>query len=61
MTLERAAEMVSILREKQQPTDLAACDLFDHFVDFFKLKDDQLITFAKLCGFLIALNVECVD
>ena len=61
MTLERAAELISKLRETQSPADLSPCDLFDHFVVFFKLKEKQLITFAKMCGFLIALNVEPLD
>ena len=61
MTLERAAELISKLRESQSTTDLSPCDLFDHFVDFFKLKEKQLITFAQMCGFLIALNVEKID
>jgi len=61
MTLERAAELIAKLRETQNPTDLSPCDLFAHFADFFKLKEKQLITFAQMCGFLIALNVEKVD
>lgn len=61
MTLERAAELISKLRETQNPTDLSPCDLFTHFVDFFNLKEKQLITFAQMCGFLIALNVEKLD
>jgi hypothetical protein len=58
MTLERASELVSLLRTAQKPPDVSACELFDHFVDYFKLEGEQIVRFAELCGFLIALNVE---
>lgn len=56
MTLERAAEMVSKLRP-----DLSATQLFDHFVEFFKLDGRQQLVFAQLCGFVVLLDAQKSD
>lgn len=59
MTFERASELVSALRDKFPPPDLKAVDLFNFFVDTFKLTtEDQLVSFAEMCGFLSVTHVE---
>lgn len=59
LTLERASELVSALRDSDDP--LKATDLFDHFVDVLKIKEHALIDFALLCGYLVAGNVMRID
>lgn len=58
LTLERASELVSALRESDDP--LKAVSLFDHLVDFFKIEEEALIDFAIMCGYLVAGNVMLV-
>lgn len=63
MTLEKAAEFVSVLREvgiNDRSIASKANDLFSHFVDVFKMSDspDRLENFAKMCGYGIAHNVS---
>lgn len=59
ITLERAAELVSLMQKVDQD---AAIDLFCHFDDFFKLNvNKELITaFAVMCGYNIATNIQFV-
>lgn len=57
MMLERAAELVALMRRVDSD---AAIDLFCHFDDVFQLNsaDGERITrFAELCGYGIATNV----
>jgi len=52
MTIERASELVSKLRVNQVlPEDLAAIHLFNHFVQYFDLQEEQIGSFAILCGY----------
>ena len=63
MTLERAAELVALMRRVDPD---AAIDLFCHFDDVFKLNDcmyrndggEAITRFAELCGYAIATNVS---
>lgn len=56
MTLERAAELVAALRNRE---NCNAEDLFSHFVDYFNLGGaEQLENFASMCGYMIARNVR---
>jgi len=57
MTLERAAELVAIMRRIDSN---AAFDLFCHFDDVFQLNSAdgiRITRFAELCGYGIATNV----
>ena len=62
MTLQRASELVSRLREVKsgpnEPQNMMAIDLFCFFVDTLHIEDTE--EFAGMCGFLIATNVERV-
>lgn len=58
MTLERASELVSALRELCPPPDTKAPELFDYFVEVLSISDDKLEEFAALCGFQVVTNVE---
>ena len=63
MTLERAADFVSSLREKKEmdggkADDTAAQDLFAFFVEYFGLRDKVLVEFAHLCGYPVAHNLR---
>ncbi len=58
MTLERASELVSALREMCPPPDTKAPELFDYFVEALNISDDKLEQFAVLCGFQVVTNVE---
>lgn len=52
MTLERASELVSTLRESCPPPSTKAEDLFDHFVDSLNLEtQEELEMFAEMCGY----------
>lgn len=58
ITLERASEMVSALRELCPPTDTKATDLFDYFVDTLALDGQAALEqFAVLCGFQVVTSV----
>jgi hypothetical protein len=60
MTLERAAELVAIIRKIDE---MAAIDLFCHFDDFFKLSlqgERSITQFALLCGYTIARRIATV-
>lgn len=61
MTLERASELVSALREVFAPPDTKATDLFCHFVDSLGLWGDTIVQFAEMCGFGIVARVQRVD
>jgi hypothetical protein len=52
MTLEKASELVIALRKVDR---LKSYDLFDHFLDVFKIKNNQTLVnnFAVLCGFMV--------
>lgn len=59
MTLERATEIVSALREAGNAD--AAIDLFSHFEEYFRVAErgpDALENFAVMCGFPIARDVR---
>ncbi len=61
ITLERASEMVSALRELCPAPDTKATDLFDYFVDTLGIESQTALEeFAELCGFLVATDVEIV-
>lgn len=63
MTLEKASELVSALRERNL-LDNKAEDLFEHFVDCFGLSMDSTVSiesFAEMCGYGIAGQVRKVD
>lgn len=56
VTLERASELVNALSKQDKE---AAQDLFTHFVDLFSLVgEDEVTSFAILCGYAVAKNVE---
>ena len=60
MTLEKASELVSALRERNL-RDNKAEDLFEHFVDTFGLSMDSTISiesFAVMCGYGIAVDIS---
>ena len=60
MTIEKASEFVSALRERKI-RDGKAEDLFEHFVDFFDLGHDSRVSiesFAEMCGYGIAGDVR---
>lgn len=62
MTIEKAAELVSELREMgktYQPASLKAIDLFTHFIDYFKMEGNpqKMENFAAMCGYLVAKNI----
>jgi hypothetical protein len=62
MTLEKASELVSALRERNL-LDNKAEDLFEHFVDTFGLSMESALsieTFAEMCGYGIAIEVRKV-
>lgn len=61
MTLERASELVSALREACGPTDTKATDLFSYFVDSLGLWGDPIVQFAEMCGFGIVARVTRVE
>lgn len=50
MTMEHAAQIVSILRCQQS---IYAIDLFDHFISYFKLNNEGQELFAQMCGYVI--------
>lgn len=51
MTLERAAEMVGRLRSTGDiQNKVAAIDLAEHFVHFFRLDPERAATFLGMCG-----------
>ncbi len=52
MTIERTAELIKKLQHGDR------CDLFNHFVRFFDMKNpDILENFAEMSGFIIATTV----
>jgi len=58
MTLERASELViainnidRINRIETGEMGTKAPDLFAHFVEYFRMNDEQILEFATLCGF----------
>lgn len=57
MTLEKASELVIALRKVDR---LKSYDLFDHFLDVFKIKNDiNLVNnFAVLCEFMVINDVK---
>ena len=60
MTLEKASELVSSLRERNI-RDGKAEDLFEHFVDCFNLSsvsNPPIEMFASMCGYGIAGKVR---
>lgn len=61
LTLERASELVSALREAAAPDDEIAArrglDLFRHFGEFFELSGVQVVDFTVMCGYLTPANV----
>ena len=61
MTLERASELVSALREACAPPDTKATDLFCFFVDTLGMWGDTITQFAEMCGFGVAVNVRRVN
>lgn len=59
MTIERAAELVSQLRQLRSNDGMDAIDLFCHFVDVLEpIPDTQ--EFAMMCGYGVAVNVRKV-
>lgn len=59
MGIERAAEILANMTDQG-----AKADLFCHFVDYFNLTEDSLITttgFAVMCGYAIAYNIRIVE
>jgi hypothetical protein len=62
LSLERAAELVIMLKKVDE---IAACDLFCHFGDLFKLGQEHrhdggkaIGTFAMCCDYAIATNIK---
>jgi|GEM_PF-6651738 len=58
MTKERASEIVQELFKTDKRK---GADLFDHFIDYFKIdREDriEMCQWAVLCGFLIAVDAE---
>jgi hypothetical protein len=65
MTLERASELVIALNNLDRLKRIEtgemgtnAPDLFAHFVDYFKMRDEQIMEFAELCGFNILNEIK---
>ncbi len=57
MTQKRAARIISILRENKFHDE--AMELFMYFTDVLDISDTK--SFATLCGYPIAVNVEIID
>jgi len=54
MTVERASEIVSALREAPD-TGTKEYELFEHFLDYFGFTSpEKQVWFANLCGFDLA-------
>jgi len=61
MTVEKASELVSALREAPD-TGTAEYDLFEHFIDYFGFTSQRKQEwFASLCGYGIARNIKHID
>lgn len=59
MTLEKASELVSALREVCSPPCTKAEDLFSHFVEALGLEtQEELEMFAVMCGYGTISQVE---
>lgn len=59
MTLEKASELVSALRDACPPPCTKAEELFDHFVETLNLEtQDELEMFALMCGYSTISQVE---
>lgn len=59
MTLEKASELVSALREACPPPCTKAEDLFSHFVEVLNLESqEELEMFAVMCGYSTISQVE---
>jgi len=59
MTLEKASELVSALRDACPPPSTKAEDLFDHFVEILGLETrEELEMFALMCGYGTIKSLE---
>ena len=66
MTLERASEIVSVLRQNDKlirqsgGESLMALDMFEFFADYFGIGDDEhkMEMYAEMSGYCVATNVR---